>query len=344
LGHRIREIEEAIQMIAKGVRNLTKQKVSRQPPFSEQLQSWKGQLDDSKTQMIQASQEEFAQWKENLKIQTHPIAAHHGQAVIEAYFGGQSPFKTISSKDQFPDAFIWQATLDILQQYKSVHFVSNNTKDFEKICQETKGVIFHSSLEKFLISPNIKGLLVEQFAEQNFERILATIRQKEPQILPQLIHKAYELFRNEASFLLEDLLGPTVNISGWGYGAERDCKGYIDYEQAEHYGYGIISLPFVLTIEEFDVDYDKAIHISQLSSHHINGPSSKADDYVSLFITERFPLKLYTSTSISLWVDDANVFKMENISQMIEQAAISIDEIYEIEPDETKRQRTEEIL
>jgi hypothetical protein len=29
---------------------------------------------------------------------------------------------------------------------------------------------------------------------------------------------------------------------------------------------------------------------------------------------------------------------------MIEQAAISIDEIYEIEPDETKRQRTEEIL
>jgi hypothetical protein len=313
-------------------------------PFSEQLGSWKSQLEELERQLIEAYYQEFSQWKENLKIQSHQIATHHGEAVVQAYFKGEPPFKTISSKDQFPDAFIWQATLDILQQYKSVHFVSNNTKDFEKICQETKGVIFHSSLEKFLISPNIKGLLVEQFAEQNFERILATIRQKEPQILPQLIHKAYELFRNEAYFLLEDLLDPTAHISGLSYGAERDCKGYIDYEQAEYYGYGIISLPFVLTIEEFDVDYDKTIHISQLSSHHINGPFSKADDSVSLFITERFPLKLYTSASLSLWVDYTKTLKTENISQMIEQASISIDEIYEIEPDETKRQRTEEIL
>lgn len=358
LSHREETLEEGIQLIAKGIRRLKREKVTKQSQFSELLDSWENRLNELKTEFIATTQEEFSQWGDSLNIQFHKIGPHHGEAVVRAYFKGELPFQGVRnrviltnkesrSRVEFADAFIWQTVLDILQQYKRVHFISNNTKDFQKLCKETPGVILHPSLKEFLVSHEVQGLFLEQFTEQNFETILAILKQKEADLLPKLVHEVAEVF-DRFHYDFEGLIDPTAYMSGWSYSGEGDWKVEIQYDQASHYGYGIISLPLTVEIEEFDISYTRTLHnipwppppnIDVLRSATI-----KLGEPVSVFTEDYFPIKLYTSAEVALSANATDALKTEDIPKLIEQAHISVNQIDDVEADETKRKQYDTIL
>ncbi len=110
-----------------------------------------------------SSHEESAQWCQLFHAQLHPIAPHHGSNVIDAYFKAERPFKEPQvvledkrkrpvvqrGKKEFPDAFIWQTVLDLVQDYKRVHFISNNTKDFDIACKNPPQVTLYCHRSDF---------------------------------------------------------------------------------------------------------------------------------------------------------------------------------------------------
>lgn len=356
LSHREEAIEEGLQSIIKGIKQLNRAKVTNQSQISE-LASWESRLDAFKPQLIDDIYKEFAQWCEDLNIQLHKIAPHHGEAVVQAYFKGDAPFKGkrnkgIQTKKEgrgrvaFADAFIWQTILDILDKYKRVHFISNNTKDFEKLCKETKGVILHPSLEAFLLTPTVQDLFLEQFTEQNFEAILTVMQQKEADILPVLIREASKAFDTFDYDLIKDLVDPAAEISGWGRSAERDWTVKIEYDQARHYGYGIISLPIVVRIKEFDIGYSRPIqNIPKPFPANIKVHSTfKFGESASLYTQDYFPLLIYTSAEVALSVGDTDGLTSENISKLLDQARINVNQIDYVEADETKREQYDTII
>lgn len=55
-----------------------------------------------------------------------PIEEHHGKQVMDAYFQGSKPFKSLKNRTDIPDAFIYFSLLDILQENKEVLFLSQD--------------------------------------------------------------------------------------------------------------------------------------------------------------------------------------------------------------------------
>lgn len=345
LAHREQAIEEGLQLIARGLRKLDREKAAKHAQFSEFL-SWKSNLEGLKSQFIYELHNEFSQWLESLKIQVHEVAPHHGKATIDAYFRGNAPFQGNRSKAEFADAFIWQSLLDILQDKKDVHFVTNNTKDFLELCNQTSGVTLYPSLGEFLISPRVKRLFLEQFTEQNFEVIISALLMKEADILPVIIRKVSKALSWVDSSFVQDLVEPSVNISNWGYSAERDWTVEIQYDQARHYGYGNISLPIIVRIEGFNVGYSKTIYeIPEPLPPNTEMHSAVKSGQATVLITDDyFPLLLYSWLDIYLPTDEREKLTLENIPKFIDLADINVEQIDFVEADETKRKRYHTIM
>lgn len=85
-------------------------------------------------------------WIRDAHIRVLPIEADHARSVVEAYFTGGPPFKNPKSRDDFPDAFVWQSLIAIAAAptKKIIHFISND-HGFQQHCQQI-GVRQHKSI------------------------------------------------------------------------------------------------------------------------------------------------------------------------------------------------------
>lgn len=301
-----------------------------------------------KAQFIDDVHSEFSQWVDDLKIQIHEVAPHHGKATIDAYFRGNAPFKTNRSKAEFADAFIWQSLLDILQDKKIVHFVTNNTKDFLELCNQTRGVTLHQSLKDFLISPQVRELFLEQFTEKNFEIIVNVLQQKETDILPAIIHKVQQAFDSVDSFFLEDSVEheSRIDIYSWGYSGAKNWNIEIQYDQARHYGYGILSIPLVVRIENFNIGYSKTIYdIPEPLPPNVEMRSTvRSGEAAALITDDYFPLLLYSWLDVNLPTDHQDKLTVESIPKLIDHANIQVEQIDYVKADETKRHQYHTIV
>lgn len=345
LAHRNEAIEEGVEFIIRGFKKLGKEKVTKHPQFSEFL-SWENRLEELKSQLVSESYDEFMRWVESLNIQVHKVAPHHGEATINAYFEGNAPFRGNRSKAEFADAFIWQSLLDILRKNKNVHLVTNNKKDFSRLCDETPGVTLYTSLDEFLISPPIKSLFFDQFVEQNFQIIIDILRQKEVDILPIIIDKVSTAFDMVDDSELGSLVESGSHISGWGYSAEKDWIGKLEYKESRHYGYGNVSIPIVVRINKFDMDYSKSLRDTSrpLPSNIEMHSLLKSGEPSTLFTRDYFALLLYAQVDFYLPTDNGDNLTLEDVPNLINQARIIVNQIDYIEADETNRKKYYEII
>jgi len=274
-------------------------------------------------------EEEFNDWASKVSAELHPIQESHGAKIVEAYFTGMPPFREAKRREDFPDAFLWQVICDLAEVYESLHIVSAD-KGIIDAARSLDGVISFESLEDFVASELVQDLLKQHFASTNFEALVAS--------LPKHLTLVSSAIENE---LVNHLAGRTVvseqipednseaviSMVGGPTNLDLDIDAVVDH------GDGLLVMPVSLWTEclldyaIFKADYYtlpdeqlKDIGISELNDHYFEAE----ENYI-----------LHVEVSLSIEVD-AEALKSSDLSEdglleVLEQAAISIDSIGDIE-------------
>jgi len=114
-------------------------------------------------------EKEFDLWCEEYNIDVLPLNTNDTENVFQSYFNAQPPFKTLKSRKDIPDAFIYENIKKLCKDY-NIHFVCNdkNLKDF----LDKEGIKTYSSIGDLLKEPSFQDILLEHFIEKDkFEEL-----------------------------------------------------------------------------------------------------------------------------------------------------------------------------
>lgn len=95
-------------------------------------------------------------WIKEARVIVIPIRGHHGNQVIAAYFDGSAPFKKAKNRDDFPDAFIWQALVDLAtNETRDIQFISNDAALQQYATETGLRVTVHKDILPLLTSGSL---------------------------------------------------------------------------------------------------------------------------------------------------------------------------------------------
>jgi len=292
-------------------------------------------FDDLSTQISRIEEElndyaknDFDKWTKSLRAEIHPVNETHGPKVVNAYFKGTAPFREPKRRDDFPDAFIWQVVIDLVESVDKLHLVSSD-KGFHNAANSHKKIDIYDSLDAFVNSGLGQQTLQEYFSGKNGEKLLSLISQK-----PDIINSAieYELVDRLANETVHDTAIPEDNseagITSVGQPTDLD----LDVSNYKDYGSGLFVLPFSLRVEcllnycIFKSDYyalpdEKSNHISisEWNDHYYD-----AEEYYELDVTGSIALKVDPDELAK------EVSRDSDLEYLLKQADTSIDSIAEI--------------
>ncbi len=99
-------------------------------------------------------------WKDFIKeskAKLHPFYEEDSTIVFDSYFKGLRPFKTIKSRNDIPDAFIYQTILRLADKKKDVYVITNDD-NLRQSFEDFPKIKTYSSLKSFFESPKFKIL------------------------------------------------------------------------------------------------------------------------------------------------------------------------------------------
>jgi hypothetical protein len=297
-------------------------------PVARFLEKSKGDLEVVDSELSIFAEQEFHDWAAKLSAVHHPIPDSHGIRVVDAYFRGEPPFREPRRREDFPDAFAWQAILDIAESHAPLYVVSSD-KGVGDACQKVTGVEAFTSLDKFVASDAFQTALHGHFASTNLNALL--------ELLPtqtDFISSAIE------EPLARDLSGRTVSsdqIPDDNSSAIIDMVGSptdldLRVTDAVDHGQGLFVVPFFLRVEcllsyaLFKGDLyglpdgkRETIGLSELNEHYYD-----AEEYYELDV----------EGSVSFEVD-ADALRCSDLSQeglvdILKAAKIAIDSVTNI--------------
>jgi hypothetical protein len=133
------------------IRELTR---LRRHPLHDSIQTQLGSILHNLPKSDDCIDANFDEWLKGVNAIVHPVQDHHGQKVVNAYFDGTAPFKAAKRRDDFPDAFIWQAVLDLVQREGRIHLVTAD-KGFRKPARCVPEITLYKTLASFLVSSKL---------------------------------------------------------------------------------------------------------------------------------------------------------------------------------------------
>lgn len=166
------------------------------------------------------------------------------------------PFRSQKNREDFPDAFIWETILEILDKEKGPIHVVATDGGLYKTAAKTDGIIAHKTLKDFIDSPQCQASLTalkKHVVRTNLKRVTGS--------LADVFGKLELQF---AANIGEELDGKDVfsnkipNDTGDGrvfgvYETYEDLE--FDFDNVEYYGEGEISIPFCAKIPDCTVTY-----------------------------------------------------------------------------------------
>lgn len=144
---------------------------------------------------------EFHRWAEGIGATIHPIQPQDGKAVMDAYFAGAAPFRSVKSREDIPDGFIWQVVQRVADKHGLVHVVSQDGT-LLKACHDGERVIGHDGLDAFFQHE----VLLELMARHHKERELLD------RALPLLEEDPEVVFEALGDGLREELVGHRLSV------------------------------------------------------------------------------------------------------------------------------------
>ncbi|WP_068815321.1 PIN domain-containing protein [Phormidesmis priestleyi] len=275
----------------------------------------------------------FKVWCNETRTKILPIDVSHGQKVFDSYFQGISPFKKKKNREDFPDAFIWQAICDLSENLEELYVVTNDSV-VNAALQNQEKIISVETLDNFIrldiCQKIIKELELEESRESNrsanFQRIISLLTSNKSA-------KSAVVISMEAE-LLGEFQGKSIksfDIPDDNHEATVDRVGNIEsldlyIENISYYGSSTYVIPFSIKIEAqlsyfiYKADYwalddEKAY---RMSIDDWNDYTYSVDEEYSLAVEGRM------SFMVDSDIPEQSNLSDEDLIEVIENAEITI--------------------
>jgi len=309
--------------IDKGIKSILRKRTSKETKKKlEEINQMLGQI---KTDIETDIDARFRQWMKLNNAELLPIKNHHGKKVIKSYFNGEKPFAGIKRRDDFPDAFIWEAICDLLESVDILYVIANDGAII-KACEDIEKIKTYTTLEDFIKSDLCHEQLKDFYFEEKLPEILSMLKTKLPVFKEQLDQILLEKL---PGYIFKDYSIPDDNYEARISSVGEVENLEIDFNETEYYGEGYLTIPFNCKIEVyadyyiFKGDYyilpdEKAQHI-YIEDH--------SDHYYSA--QEVFDLEVKGTLSISFDItglkDSPQL--MKEIENIFENASIDLEDM-----------------
>jgi hypothetical protein len=117
---------------------------------SDEINKTTRQLRKIKAKVLLSVEAKWADFIKDTGAILYPYDPKDSTIVFDAYFKGATPFKSLKSRLDIPDAFIFQTLLVLASKYV-LHFVSGDN-EFRAKCKETPNIITYANLQEFFSS------------------------------------------------------------------------------------------------------------------------------------------------------------------------------------------------
>ena len=190
------------------------------------------------------AKDEFEAWLKDLNAIESTMTVEDTQVAFDAYFEGTPPFKKVKSREDIPDAFIWEAVKRLAKTHKELHFVvADNT--LRAAAEDWNGITAYATLDEFIQTEECQAALEISTAE------------KRARIEGRLEHIAEGLTKIVQTDLVNALDGKTVedpsipddNNEGMVTGVNEATNVVLDFTKVESYGDDDFGIPFTTSVD-----------------------------------------------------------------------------------------------
>ncbi len=145
------KISMASQRVSEAIKSLDKI-YPRNLIFSQNIIDFitANQLSDTKSKII----ENWGNFKKETKADILIISKEHGEKVMDSYFNGNSPFRSVKYREDIPDAFIYEAIMDLQSKENIIIFISQDKRFSETL--EKDHIKTYYNLSELFNDINIK--------------------------------------------------------------------------------------------------------------------------------------------------------------------------------------------
>jgi len=218
---------------------------------------------------------------DQLKAEVISVADDHGKRVTNSYFGGEPPFSGIKTRKDFPDAFAYEAIVDIVNDGSNDPVVVvTSDKNLSKYLSLVKDVTCYDTLEDFVESEMIEQAIAAVPPEVNWRNALpevsAALQAAEREILDATFVNSF--INKLAGMEVYHSSIPSDNTDAIVSMISDPEDIDITWIEAEDYGPGVLRVPFSCKSEvllDFDVYYADSYGLPEYISVQFSNPEER---------------------------------------------------------------------
>lgn len=245
LSQEIKEYLDNFEKLKKGIKYLQRKFLSQE--MIDQLEDIDQKVDHLKSALDANVETIFKKWIDDNNAELLPIKNHHGENVINAYFEGEKPFASKKSKKDIPDAFIWEAIRDLLNDVDHLYVISNDA-GIIKACENHDKITNYQNLDDFITSDLCHEKLRDIYFEEKLPEIILILKTKMPSFKEQLDQSFLEKL---PGYVFKDynILDDNNEATIYSVGAVENLE--INFDETEYYGEGFLVILFNCNIEVY---------------------------------------------------------------------------------------------
>jgi len=181
---------------------------------------------------------------EQMKAEVLPVRGHHGETVLQAYFEGSRPFQRPRSKEDFPDAFIFQCATDLAKELGSCLHCVVADKTLAKSLSQAGGAEVYNSIKAFVQSSPVLQAAWEQESERAWQATLEQLKPSLPALEGLLSETLEHLVEEQYGTLISHPGIPSDIGEAMVTGIYEPENLVFEWQDAENFGVGLVALPF----------------------------------------------------------------------------------------------------
>jgi PIN domain len=274
--------------------------------------------------IITAAEAALISWATVVSAIRHPITESAAQAAMEAYFHGHPPLTNPKTRDDIPDAFIFQTIKDVSAIEPTLIVVAEDEK-LANASRNLLGVVVHKSLAAMIESPPIQTELLELDVVDSMETTTALLRQyaeKFDELTAYLKRQSGEnlVWKTVHSrYIPEDNHEATIT----GCFDTKDVE--FNFEDFYYFGAGKFGLPFsyrttafvtyyIFKSDYYCLDEDRMPSVIDHNDHYYQAQED-LDVRVSGVLRISFPLEKVKGLTLDT-VEDHIDFEIDSIDEI----------------------------
>lgn len=294
VSQKIDEYEKHIYSIERGLKALVNKKLPSEE--KEMLVSYASGIAAIKQNVHERIRAEFSSWITNSHARLHPLQLPVVEKSFTSYFAGLPPFKEKKNRNDIPDSLILETIRSITTDGTTVSVVAEDG-GLRAACVQVEHVKVFSSLDEFIGSPECQLLLKEQHVADNFQAIIATMKDNTSSLnnrleILSIDGLAWKTFRDEC--IPDDNNEATIESVG-----SLDEINFL-FDEAIYFGEGVVGIPFEFETEVlafyyiFKSDYYGMSDdfTSQISVSDHNDHYFEAEQYFCISVNGLLSIKL----------------------------------------------------